>query len=227
MATNFPNSLDNLTNPASTDPTDAPSHSQQHTNANDAIEALEAKVGINSYANTTSLDYRVSQLEVNPTYTNEMAQDAVAAAFAAGDQSSVSVNYNDLNNTFSLTVNAVEAAAYTSTVKHTVRSAASLTKGQAVYVTGSNGTNMLVNAASNAAEATSSKTFGLLQQDLANNQTGFVITEGLLAGLNTNSAQQGDPVWLGTNGSLIYGLTNKPHAPAHLVFLGIVTRVNT
>jgi hypothetical protein len=226
MATNFPNSLDNLTNPASTDPTDAPSHSQQHANANDAIEALEAKVGINSSSNTTSLDYRVSQLEVNPTYTNEMAQDAVAAAFAAGDQSSVSVNYDDLNNTFSLTVNAVEAAAYTSTVKHTVRAAASLTKGQAVYVTGSNGTNMLVNAASNAAEATSSKTFGLLQQDLDNNQAGFVITEGLLAGLNTNSAQQGDPVWLGTNGSLIYGLTNKPHAPAHLVFLGIVTRVN-
>jgi hypothetical protein len=227
MATNFPNSLDNLTNPASTDPTNAPSHSQQHTNANDAIEALEAKVGINSSANTSSLDYRVRQLEVNPTYTNEMAQDAVATAFAAGDQSSVTVNYDDVNNAFSLVVNQVEAAAYTQVVKHTVRAAASLTKGQAVYVTGSNGTNMLVSAASNDTEATSSKTLGLLQQNLSTNQSGFVVTEGLLAGLNTSAAQQGDAVWLGTNGSLIYGLTNKPYAPAHLVFIGIVTRVNS
>ena len=226
MATNFPNSLDNLTNPASTDPTDAPSHSQQHANANDAIEALEAKVGINSSTNTTSLDYRVSQLEVNPTYTNEMAQDAVASAFAAGDQSSVTVNYDDVNNAFSLVVNEVEAARYTQVVKHIVRAAESLTKGQAVYVTGANGTNILVSAASNNAETTSSKTMGLLQQNLSTNQSGFVITEGLLAGLNTSSAQQGDPVWLGTNGSLIYGLTNKPYAPAHLVFIGIVTRAH-
>jgi hypothetical protein len=227
MATNFPNSLDNLTNPASTDPTDAPSHSQQHTNANDAIEALEAKVGVNNSANTTTLDYRVKQLETNPTYTNEMAQDAIATAFAGGDQSSVSVNYDDLNNTFSLTVNAVEAASYTQTVKHNVRASVALSKGQAVYVTGSNGTNMLVGPASNVAESTSSKTFGLTQQALSSNQLGFVVTEGLLAGLNTSTAQQGDPVWLGTNGGLIYGLANKPSAPAHLVFIGIVTRVNS
>jgi hypothetical protein len=226
MATNFPNSLDNLTNPASTDPTDAPSHSQQHANANDAIEALEAKVGINSSANTSSLDYRVRQLEVNPTYTNEMAQDAVATAFAAGDQSSVTVNYDDINNAFSLVVNEVEAAAYTQVVKHTVRAAAPLTKGQAVYVTGANGTNILVSAASNDTEATSSKTLGLLQQNLSTNQAGFVITEGLLSGLNTSSANAGDAVWLGTNGSLIYGLANKPYAPAHLVFIGIVTRAH-
>jgi hypothetical protein len=31
---------------------------------------------------------------------------------------------------------------------------------------------------------------------------------------------------LGTGGNLIYGLTNKPYAPAHLVFIGIVTRKN-
>jgi hypothetical protein len=33
-------------------------------------------------------------------------------------------------------------------------------------------------------------------------------------------------VWLGTGGNLIYGLLNKPYAPAHLVFIGIVTRKN-
>jgi hypothetical protein len=61
MATNFPTSLDSLTNPTSTDGLDNPSHSAQHADANDAIEALEAKVGVNSSAVATSLDYLVTQ----------------------------------------------------------------------------------------------------------------------------------------------------------------------
>lgn len=65
MATNFPSSLDSLTNPQAGDTLANPSHSEQHANANDAIEALEAKVGVNSSAVTTSLDYKVSQLETN------------------------------------------------------------------------------------------------------------------------------------------------------------------
>jgi hypothetical protein len=123
-------------------------------------------------------------------------------------------------------------ADWTSQVKHTVKNnglSGTITKGTAVYVTGSNGTNMLVGRASNASEATSSKTMGLMQSDITTtggNQTGFVITEGLLGGLNTAGQTAGDPVWLGVNGALIYGLTNKPYAPAHLVFIGIVTKVS-
>lgn len=115
---------------------------------------------------------------------------------------------------------------YTEQVKHTVKAGESLTKGQAVYVSSANGTNMIVSKASNSGESTSSKTMGLIAQTLANNGQGFVITEGLLAGLDTASATAGDPVWLGTSGNLIYGLSNKPTAPAHLVFIGIVTRVH-
>jgi hypothetical protein len=57
-------------------------------------------------------------------------------------------------------------------------------------------------------------------------QTGFVVTEGLLGGLNTAGQTAGDPVWLGAGGTLLYGLINKPYAPAHLVFIGIVTKVS-
>lgn len=117
-------------------------------------------------------------------------------------------------------------ANYTSVLKHTVKASVALTKGQAVYVSGASGTNMLVSKASNVSEPTSSKTLGLIAQDLAINGQGFVITEGLLSNLNTNSATIGDPVWLGVDGALIYGLVNKPYAPAHLVFIGIVTRVS-
>lgn len=41
MATNFPTSVDNFTNPTANDSLNTPSHSLQHANANDAIEAVE------------------------------------------------------------------------------------------------------------------------------------------------------------------------------------------
>ena len=116
---------------------------------------------------------------------------------------------------------------FTSQVKHEVKAGVALTIGQAVYVTGANGTNIIVGKADNSTEATSSKTMGLIQQTLSINDFGYVVTEGLLAGLDTSAAgAAGDPVWLGTNGNLIYGLVNKPYAPDHLVFIGIVTRKN-
>jgi hypothetical protein len=117
-------------------------------------------------------------------------------------------------------------AGFTSTLKHEVKASQSISKGQAVYVSSSDGTNMIISKASNVSEGTSSKTMGLLETSLSTNGKGNVITEGLLAGLNTNGATAGDPVWLGVDGALIFGLANKPYAPAHLVFIGIVTRAN-
>jgi hypothetical protein len=114
----------------------------------------------------------------------------------------------------------------TSTLRHEVKLGSTMTKGTPVYVSGADGTNMIVSPASNTSEATSSKTLGLLLSGGNNNAKVFVITEGLLAGLNTSTATIGDAVWLGSTGTLIYGLANKPYAPLHLVFIGIVTRVN-
>ena len=60
MAVNFPTSLDDFTNPASGDKLNSPSHSQQHIDINDAVEALEAKVGVDSSADATSIDYQLN-----------------------------------------------------------------------------------------------------------------------------------------------------------------------
>lgn len=62
MATNFPSGLDSLTNPTSGSALNSPSHADQHADANDAIEALEAKVGVDGSAVTTSLDWKVANL---------------------------------------------------------------------------------------------------------------------------------------------------------------------
>ncbi len=111
-------------------------------------------------------------------------------------------------------------------VENLVKAGVAINKGQAVYVTGADGTNIIVGLASNATEATSSKTLGLLNATVAINGMANVVQIGRLDGLNTLGATAGDPVWLGTGGNLIYGLINKPYAPANLVFIGVVTRVN-
>lgn len=64
MATNFPSSLDDSTTiPVESANTKlSTNHVTAHQNIQDAIEAIEAKVGINSSAVTTSHDYKLSTI---------------------------------------------------------------------------------------------------------------------------------------------------------------------
>ena len=116
---------------------------------------------------------------------------------------------------------------YAPQVKHLVKNAsgATMPKGAVVYVSGSDGTNMTISLADADSETTSSKTMGLLEQELTTGSSGYVITEGLLTGINTASATAGQAVWLSsTAGQFVFG--TPPEEPAHSVYLGVVTRVN-
>ena len=128
MATNFPTSLDNLTNPAGSDPVNNPSHASQHANLNDAIEKLEEKVGVNNSAVTTSLDYRVKQLETNPvaSYTDEEARDAIALALRTSG--GITVSSDDVANTITLsTDNTIATKTYVDTAVSNLGSTAAST----------------------------------------------------------------------------------------------------
>jgi|GEM_PF-4098987 hypothetical protein len=73
MTTAYPAALDQFSNPSGTDPNNSAAvrHSTQHANANDAIEALQAKVGIDDSAVATSIDKRLADVET-------VADDATA-----------------------------------------------------------------------------------------------------------------------------------------------------
>ena len=104
-------------------------------------------------------------------------------------------------------------------------SGAAMTKGQAVYVNGATGTNVTIQLATATSEVGSSKTLGLLAQDLDNNAFGYVIESGFLGTIDTSAATAGSSVWLGdTPGSRVYN--SPPAEPSHSVFLGIVARSN-
>ena len=102
MATSFPTTKDDFVNPQSTDSIALVSHASQHANANDAIEALETKVGVNNSTDPNSLDYKVKQLELNFQDPGEI-KDLAAASILGGTHTGITVSYNDTTNILSLT----------------------------------------------------------------------------------------------------------------------------
>jgi hypothetical protein len=79
MATSFPNGLDSLTNPSSTDLLNQSGrdHTSQHININDAIEAIEARIGIEGTTDNQSLEYRLNLVE-SISGTSVLIQDVAA-----------------------------------------------------------------------------------------------------------------------------------------------------
>jgi hypothetical protein len=94
-----------------------------------------------------------------------------------------------------------------------------MTKGQAVVADGSSGTRLSVTFALGDSDANTAETLGVCAEGIANNQQGYLLTKGLLRGVNTNAFNEGDVLWVSsvTPGAL----TNvRPTAPNHAVRIG-------
>lgn len=105
MSISYPTSLDNFTNPNPSDKQNNPSHSLQHSNENDAIEALEAKVGVTNSAVTTSHDYKLSgvtgsdkaaSLTGTETFTNKTLTSPKINENVVVTATSTELNYVDI-----------------------------------------------------------------------------------------------------------------------------------
>ena len=102
MATNFPADLDVLVNPQPSDSVELVPHAAQHANANDAIEALETKVGKTNDTNPNSLDFKVRTLETNTLDTEEV-EDLVGDLLTTGTHTNITVAYDDVARKINLT----------------------------------------------------------------------------------------------------------------------------
>ena len=100
---------------------------------------------------------------------------------------------------------------------------ATLTKGTVVYISGASGNKATVSKAICTSDATSAQTFGLIFADIANNQNGYAILSGDLAGLDTSAFAAGTQLYLSATTAGAYTST-KQYAPNHLVYIGVVTR---
>ena len=101
-----------------------------------------------------------------------------------------------------------------------------LTKGTVIYLSGVSGNKPLAVRAQANSEATSSGTFGVVQNDILTNQNGFAVCAGYLEGFDTSAFAEGAVLWLSP--TVAGGFTTtKPQAPNHSVYLGVVTRSHT
>lgn len=147
----------------------------------------------------------------NATLPLTGAERVVIDQVAGGDSATVDCSTADI---------AGLATASVLTIRIPVRnnSGASIAKGQAVYLTGSSGTTITVALADASAEATAARTLGLMEATTANNTDGYVVSVGLLSGLNTSALTEGAVIWLSeTTGGMT---TTRPTQPAHGVVLG-------
>ena len=119
---------------------------------------------------------------------------------------------------------------YATQVKLQVKNAtgSTINKGSVVYISGASGANALISLAQANSEMTSSSTIGLLESTLTTGSSGLVIVTGVISGVDTSAAVDGDPAYLSPTvaGGIVYGVANKPKAPNHLVYLGTVTRAH-
>ena len=97
-----------------------------------------------------------------------------------------------------------------------------LSKGTVVYITGAQGQRPTLAKANASSEATSSKTFGVVSESIANGAEGFVTTFGVVRGLNTSTFTEGAALWLSTTAGLFS--ETMASSPNHAVFIGYCVR---
>jgi hypothetical protein len=100
---------------------------------------------------------------------------------------------------------------------------ATLTKGTVVYINGGQGNLPTVTKALASGDSTSAQTYGIVQNDITNNNNGFVVVAGRLTDIDTQAYSVGTQLYLSSTTAGAYTST-KQYAPAHLVYVGIIVR---
>ena len=172
--------------------------------------AVGAEVNVNADWNATSGDAQILNKPTIPTAVTQTSQ--------------LTNNGADGVNPF-ITALDIPSAGTASTIVREVKNmtGATLTKGTVVYISGANGNKPLVSKAKADTDATSARTFGLLQSDILNNGLGNCVIIGDLSGIDTSSFADGTQLYLSGTTAGTYTST-KPVAPIHLVYVGKVTR---
>lgn len=94
-----------------------------------------------------------------------------------------------------------------------------IAKRKVVRQSGSSGTRLKVDLALADGDPNSATTIGITAESISNNSSGFIITAGLLTGVNTIAFTEGDVLWLSSTSS--GDITNvRPTQPNHGVRLG-------
>lgn len=175
------------------------------------------------YLRNVIVDQATTASYFSGSITNAIsASYADTASYLLGSVTSASyadtASYANYAETASSALNAQDVLIY---VKN--QSGAPIAKGVVVHITASGNSSDIprVITASYENDNNSANTLGITNQSIANGSEGFVMTEGVLKGIDTNAFVSGQLIYLGATGSII---GYAPVAPLHNVRLGQVVR---
>jgi len=101
-------------------------------------------------------------------------------------------------------------------------SGSAMSDGQVVYIAGAQGQRPDIRLADSSTESSSTKTFGVVTEPIADGEEGFVATFGLVKGIDTEDFSEGAALWLSASAGV---LTDEiPQSPDHAVFIGYVVK---
>lgn len=186
-----------------------------HTNVTATYDDANGEIILNTSASITNIDSIVYPDYITFDTSPETTSAAAGTVFwDSGDGLAKAV----LNANVELGIGQESVAL----VKNATGS--TISKGKVVYINGAQGQRPTIALASSTSEATSSKTFGFTAEPIADGVEGFVVTEGILRGINTGGLTQGGAVWLSSSGNYTQTMPTQPN---HGVFLGYVVKANS
>jgi hypothetical protein len=161
-----------------------------------------------SITNITNADFNTSPPQsLSSTVEGRLSWDAGARSLVVGAGNNV--DYHVAQQEFAYVVNA---------------EATTLTKGEVVYVSGSQGNTIAVKRANDSGDAFSAGTLGLVAESIASGAEGLVLVNGLMRKLDTSTLTAGKLLFLGsTPGTYTETI---PTAPSHSVRIGYVAKVD-
>ena len=185
------------------------------TNVSITTNATNDSVTINSTGNFTSVDSIVYPDYITFDTTPETVPTAAGSMFWDSGDGILSTVLN-ANVTIGLGQEQVALVKNDTGV--------SIAKGKVVYINGAQGQRPTITLSDADTESTSSKTFGFTAEAIADEAEGYVVTFGVLRGVNTLGLTEGSALWLSSTAGGY--TTTVPAEPAHSVFLGYVVKAH-
>lgn len=105
------------------------------------------------------------------------------------------------------------------------KTGSTIPKGSVVYINGAHGNLPTITLSRADTETTSTASYGLVLNDISDQDNGFVVQSGILGNLDTFGIPEGVALWLSPTTFGTY-TTTKPSAPNHAVFIGVCTRAH-
>lgn len=173
---------------------------------------------------TSGSDASLHSLTVTAGITGSLFGTASYASSALSSSYALTASYasSALSSSYAATSSLSERTTQTD-VMALNQTGFTLTKGMVVRITGSNNNSDIprIATASYEDDPHSANTLGIVIQTITNGSQGYVITEGILTGIDTSNYVSGQLIYLGATGSIT---GSAPVAPLHTVRLGEVIR---